>query len=154
MDLPLFSDKEGKLVSFHHPFVKARNDSLASLSNVTVGTAYDLYLNGIEIASGSLRVDRLDEQLRIFEKLGYTLDQAWSEFGYFLENLNYAVPPHGGIALGIDRILMVIAASNSIREFVAFPKNTDGKCVLTSAPVREKGIWCQKNEKSVKLRNT
>jgi aspartyl-tRNA synthetase len=96
--------------------------------------AYDLALNGEEIAGGSIRIHRQDIQAQVFKAIGLTREQAEGKFGFLLEALQYGPPPHGGIAFGVDRMIMLLTGTDSIRDVIAFPKTQSGTCPLTSAP--------------------
>jgi aspartyl-tRNA synthetase len=116
----------------HHPFTAPTGDldDPASLRS----RAYDLVLDGAEIGGGSIRIHRLDVQQRVFELLGISAEEAGARFGFLLDALRYGAPPHGGIALGIDRIVSALAGTDSIREVIAFPKAASGADPLTGAP--------------------
>jgi aspartyl-tRNA synthetase len=131
---PLFewSDDEGKWVSNHHPFTAPLTDDLAP--ETARGRAYDLTLNGFEIGGGSIRIHRPDVQRRVFEVLGLSPEEAEEKFGHLIRAFRYGAPPHGGIAMGIDRFVMLMAGKDSIRDVTAFPKAQSGVDPLTKAP--------------------
>jgi len=144
---PLFewSDDEGKWVSVHHPFTSPASDDLAPETAKSRG--YDLVLNGFELGGGSIRIHRPEVQRKVFEALGLTPEQTEEQFGHLLRAFRYGVPPHGGIALGLDRIVMLMAGKEAIRDMIAFPKAQSGQDPLTGAPapvteeqLRELGI--------------
>ena len=138
-DFPLFewSEEEKRLVSMHHPFTSPRPEDLALLDlnpERVKAQAYDLVLNGVEIGGGSVRIHDLGIQRRIFQILGLSPEQAEAKFGFFLQALAYGAPPHGGIAHGFDRIVMLLAGENSIRDVIPFPKTTSSLSLMTDSP--------------------
>ncbi len=139
VDFPLFEydEEEKRLKSHHHPFTRPTEESLAYLESdplKVMADAYDLVLNGVEIAGGSLRIFSPELQRKIFEILGLSPERIELSFGFFLKALEYGVPPHGGIAFGLDRLLMLMAGEDSIREVIAFPKTQSATCPLTGSP--------------------
>jgi aspartyl-tRNA synthetase len=134
VDPPLFewSEDEGKWVSAHHPFTAPASDDLHPETAVSQG--YDLVLNGYEVGGGSIRIHRSDVQHRVFEVLGLSDEEIEEQFGHLLNAFRYGVPPHGGIAMGIDRMVMLMAGKETIRDVTAFPKAQSGADPLTGAP--------------------
>jgi aspartyl-tRNA synthetase len=131
---PLFewSEEEQRWVSVHHPFTSPATDDLTP--QTAKARAYDVVLNGWELGGGSIRIHRPEVQRQVFEALGFSPAEAESRFGFLLEAFRYGVPPHGGIAFGLDRIAMVLAGEWNIREVIAFPKTQSGADLLTGAP--------------------
>jgi len=131
---PLFEwgEDEGKWVSVHHPFTSPTTDDLDPATGRARG--YDVVLNGVELGGGSIRIHRPEVQRKVFEILGLTPTEAEEKFGFLLQAFRYGVPPHGGIAFGLDRIVMTLAGKDNIREVIAFPKTQSGADPLTGAP--------------------
>lgn len=139
VDWPLFEEDEetGRLVAMHHPFtrpVESDFDKLTSAPKEVMAQAYDIVLNGYEIGGGSLRIYTREMQNQMFEVLGFTPEEAESQFGFLLDALDSGFPPHGGLALGLDRLVMLLAKENNIREVIAFPKNSKAFDPMTQAP--------------------
>ena len=138
-DFPLldFDHTEKRYVAMHHPFTSPKEEDLHLLDTEkgkVRSRAYDVVLNGVEIGGGSIRIFQKDIQEKLFHTIGLTAEQAREKFGFLLEALEFGAPPHGGIALGLDRIVMLITGANSIRDVIAFPKTQKGVCPLTEAP--------------------
>ena len=139
IDWPLFeyNKQEKTFVAAHHPFTSPAKESLATFTTDKVNAkarAYDLVLNGYEIGGGSIRITDFDIQQRMFEAINLTPKQIQAKFGYLLDAFKYGVPPHGGIALGLDRLIMLLTKSSSIKEIIAFPKNSHGIDLMLNAP--------------------
>ena len=151
-DFPMFEydDREGRWNAAHHPFTSPHEEDFGKLLSdrgAVRALAYDIVLNGTELGSGSIRIHRQDIQKQIFNALGMTDEEARSRFGFFLEALEYGTPPHGGIALGLDRIVMILAGADSLREVIPFPKTAKAVDLMVDAPtpvspaqLRELGI--------------
>ena len=136
-DFPMFELTTEGWSSLHHPFTAPHVmdvDAIKKDPERTLSRAYDLVLNGVELGSGSIRINNLAMQKRVFELLGINEQEAEEKFGFLLEAMKYGCPPHGGMALGLDRILMLMTGASSIRDVIAFPKTASAQCVLTNAP--------------------
>lgn len=139
VDWPMFEVdiKTKDLIPMHHPFTSPQQLSIADLKEhptTTLARAYDIVINGYEIGGGSIRIHRPDLQETVFDLIGIGEEEAKEKFGFLLDALQYGCPPHGGIALGVDRLAMLLTNSSSIRDVIAFPKTQSAACLLTSAP--------------------
>ncbi len=134
-DFPMFewNEDEKRLEALHHPFTAPHPDDIDDLKTARA-QAYDLVFNGYEIGGGSLRIYQRDVQEKVFEAIGLSDEEADNKFGFLLEAFEYGTPPHGGIAYGLDRLVMLLAGEESIRDVIAFPKTQQAKCLLTNAP--------------------
>lgn len=146
-EFPMFEyhDEDGRFYSMHHPFTSPLDADLSLLERAVEGgetdllgqirtKAYDPVINGVELASGSIRIHRRDVQRLVFKALGMTTEEARSRFGFFLDALEYGTPPHGGIAPGIDRLMMVLAGTDNMRDVIAFPKTASAADLMIDAP--------------------
>lgn len=132
-----WSEEQGRFVAMHHPFTMPMEEDLAFIDSdpgKVRAKAYDIVLNGNEIGGGSVRIHQNDIQEKMFEVLGFTREQAYSQFGFLLDAFKYGVPPHAGLAYGLDRLVMLMAGEDSIRDVIAFPKVKDASCLMTEAP--------------------
>jgi aspartyl-tRNA synthetase len=139
VDFPLFhyDPEEERYDSDHHPFTAPRPEDLPLLNSDPLAVraqAYDLVLNGVEIGGGSTRIHDSATQAKIFELLGLTEEQAKEKFGFLLEALSFGAPPHGGLALGLDRMIALLSGDESIRQVIPFPKTAAASCLMTGAP--------------------
>lgn len=139
VDWPMFewSEEEGRYMSAHHPFTLPQADTAHELEgdlSKVKAIAYDIVLNGYELGGGSLRINQKDLQERMLKALGFSLEEANEQFGFLLEAMDYGFPPHGGLALGLDRLVMLLAGKDNIREVIAFPKNNKASDPMTQAP--------------------
>ena len=132
-----WSDEENRFTAMHHPFTMPMDEDLPLLDTdpgAVRAKAYDIVLNGTEIGGGSVRIHQNDVQEKMFEMLGFTKEQAHERFGFLLDAFKYGVPPHAGLAYGLDRLVMLMAKEDSIRDVIAFPKVKDASCLMTEAP--------------------
>ncbi len=158
VDFPMFEqDSDGGLTSLHHPFTapSCSAEELAASPATALSRAYDMVLNGTELGGGSVRINKPDMQQAVFKVLGIDDEEAREQFGFLLDALAYGCPPHGGIAFGLDRLIMLMTGASSIRDVIAFPKTQSAACPLTDAPgavsskqLRELNIRLREVEKS------
>lgn len=139
VDWPMFewSEEEGRYMSAHHPFTLPQEETAYELEGDLAkvrAIAYDIVLNGYELGGGSLRINQKDLQERMFKALGFSTEEANDQFGFLLEAMDYGFPPHGGLAIGLDRFVMLLAGEENIREVIAFPKNNKATDPMTQAP--------------------
>ncbi|MGL5873678.1 MAG: aspartate--tRNA ligase [Xenococcaceae cyanobacterium] len=134
-DFPMFewNADEKRLEALHHPFTAPKPEDIADLKTARA-QAYDLVYNGIEVGGGSLRIYKKDIQEKVFEAIGLSKEEAYEKFGFLLDAFEFGTPPHGGIAYGLDRLVMLLAKEGSIRDVIAFPKTQQASCLLTDAP--------------------
>lgn len=140
-DFPSFeySEEENRYVACHHPFTAPKDediDKLISDKANCYSKAYDIVINGYEAGGGSIRIHQAEVQKKMFESLGFTLEQAKEKFGFFLEAFDYGTPPHGGLALGLDRLTMLLVGTENIRDVIAFPKTASASCLMSECPNR------------------
>ena len=139
VDFPMFEydEEEKRYVAMHHPFTSPRDEDLPLLATdpgKVYAKAYDMVLNGTEIGGGSIRIHRRDVQKAIFTAIGLTDEEAQEKFGFMMNAFEYGAPPHGGLAFGLDRLIMIMAKRDSIRDVIAFPKTQSASCLMTQAP--------------------
>lgn len=153
-----WSEEQGRYTAMHHPFTMPMEEDLQYLDSDpgrVRAKAYDITLNGNEVGGGSIRIFQDDVQEKMFEVLGFTKEQAYSQFGFLLDAFKYGVPPHAGLAYGLDRLVMLMAKEDSIRDVIAFPKIKDASCLMTDAPgavdekqLHELGLELHEEEKN------
>jgi aspartyl-tRNA synthetase len=139
LNFPLleYDEEEQRYVAVHHPFTSPVPEDEAKLftdPGSVRSNSYDLVLNGVELGGGSIRIFRRDLQEKMFKAIGLSMEEAMDKFGYLMEAFEYGTPPHGGIAFGLDRLVMLLSGSSSIRDVIAFPKTTSAACLMTEAP--------------------
>ena len=139
LDFPLleYDDDLERYVAVHHPFTRPLQEDIPKLESDpgdVRAEAYDIVLNGVELGGGSMRIHESDFQKQMFKLLGIDEEEAQKRFGHLLEALSYGAPPHGGIALGFDRLVMLLANAQSLRDVIAFPKTTRGSCLMSKTP--------------------
>jgi aspartyl-tRNA synthetase len=154
LDFPMFEADDGNIKAMHHPFTmpkidengKILFDDIEDLKSI----AYDVVVNGVELGGGSIRIHKEEIQSEIFKLLGISNEEAREKFGFLLDAFKYGAPPHGGFALGLDRMIMLMTGSSSIREVIAFPKTQKAQCLLTDAPSSVDST--QLNDLSIRVR--
>lgn len=132
-----YDEEENRYVAKHHPFTSPKDEDLELLESdpgKVRAKAYDIVLNGEEIGGGSIRIHDANIQERMFSALGFTKESAWERFGFLLEAFKYGPPPHGGMAYGLDRLIMFLANTENIKDVIAFPKNQNAFCPMSEAP--------------------
>ena len=135
-DFPMFeySEEENRYIACHHPFTEPQDINSLSDKEHALARAYDVVLNGYEVGGGSLRIHNPEVQEKVLEALGLSQDDAYEKFGFLLEALTYGAPPHGGLALGLERLTMILCGTENIRDVIAFPKTTSASCLMSKAP--------------------
>lgn len=134
VDFPMFEVEDGKMKALHHPFTMPKSLEDTSDLEAIESIAYDIVLNGTELGGGSIRIHKEDIQAKVFELMGISEEEQREKFGFLLDALQYGAPSHGGFAMGLDRMIMLLAGTDSIRDVIAFPKTQKAQCLLTAAP--------------------
>lgn len=132
-----YDEEQGRYAAMHHPFTAPLDEDITLLEKSPEkvrAKAYDLVVNGVEIGGGSIRIHNSELQEKLFKILGFTKEKAWDQFGFLLESFQYGTPPHGGIAFGLDRLIMVLVHTDNIKDVIAFPKTQNHSCLMTDAP--------------------
>ncbi|MGQ7336700.1 aspartate--tRNA ligase [Streptococcus suis] len=158
VDWPMFewSEEEGRYMSAHHPFTLPTEETAHHLDGDLAqvrAVAYDIVLNGYELGGGSLRINQKEMQERMFKALGFSAEDAHEQFGFLLEAMDYGFPPHGGLAIGLDRFVMLLAGEDNIREVIAFPKNNKASDPMTQAPSTVASAQLEELALDIKLEN-
>ncbi|KFJ42842.1 aspartate--tRNA ligase [Francisella philomiragia] len=157
VDFPMFEKDDNRLYAVHHPFTAPKVDTVEELTKDPenlLSRAYDMVINGYEVGGGSIRIHRQDMQAKVFNLLGISDEEAREKFGFMLDALSYGTPVHGGIAFGVDRLIMLLTGTTNIRDVIAFPKTQTASCLMTEAPsnvsleqLNELGIAVKKEDK-------
>ena len=152
VDFPMFErDENGKISALHHPFTRPKSLKCDDLEDV-LSIAYDVVLNGFEIGGGSIRIHEEEQQQEVFRILGISEQEQRNKFGFLLDALKFGAPVHGGFALGLDRLIILLCGAQSIRDVIAFPKTQRAQCLMTAAPSKADEV--QLNELAIRIRNT
>ena len=148
-----YDEEDGRFYAAHHPFTMPFREDIGLLETdpeKVRAQAYDIVLNGYELGGGSLRIFERDIQEKMFKALGFTEKQAKEQFGFLMDAFEYGTPPHGGIALGLDRLVMILAGRTNLRDTIAFPKTASANCLLTDAPGKVSKLQLDELKISVK----